>query len=368
MAPLIEANISLCRKNFTLDATLSIPNTGVTAIFGESGSGKTSFLRCVAGLEPQCKGEIKVNGEVWQNKQRFLPAFKRPIGYVFQEANLFAHLTAEQNLQFAIKRATPNVNGLHRAQVVDLLGIDKILNQYPSQLSGGELQRVAIARALLINPSLLLMDEPLASLDQARKQEVLPYIEKLKKEFELPILYVSHTLAEITQLADHIAVLKDGKVVCSGTLTETLSRLDLPFSLGEETGVVIEGKVEEKDEAWHLAKVSIQGESLWVRDSQSHTSGQNSLQLSVGEEIRIRILAKDVSLALHHYEDSSISNILAAEVMDIQDGDYPGSTLVRLKIDQNILVAHITSRSAKNLHLHEGQHLWAQIKSVAIVR
>ncbi len=354
----IKATLSLERPGFKLDVDLDLPGNGVSVLFGHSGSGKTTLLRCIAGLEKASRGRIQFNGDTWQDKQQFLAPHRRPLGYVFQESGLFPHLTARQNLIFAMKRASDTIPGLTFGDTVSLLGIDKVLDKHPAELSGGERQRVAIARALLIHPRLLLMDEPLSSLDQARKQEILPYLEKLKKQVTLPIIYVTHSPDEVARLADHLVALEEGRVVASGTLTETLARLDFPIKLGEETGVVLEARVTERDEQWQLAKATFPGGDFWFRDS----------GFALGSEVRVRIFARDVSLALEKHHDTSIVNLLPAVVEEIATDEHAGLALVKLKVGDSPLVARLTHRSAHRLQLEAGKQVWAQIKSVAIIQ
>lgn len=345
-------------EGFRLDVDLELPGWGTTAIVGQSGSGKTTLLRCIAGLQPVRHGELTVNGDVWQSHSGTLPTHKRPLGYVFQEASLFAHFTADENLVYAIKRSRSREMQERYHRVVALLSIEPILQQYPSQLSGGERQRVAIARALLVNPSLLLMDEPLASLDDQRKQEILPYLKKLRQEFELPILYVSHSLAEVARFADHLVVLEHGKVAALGPIADVLSRVDIPVCLGDEAGVVLKARVVERDARWHLTRVAFDGGQLWLPEGGD----------GMGDEIRIRILARDVSLARSSHQDSSILNRLAAEVIEIAPDRDQAMALVRLKMGTAVAVARVTRRSTELLQLNVGDHLWAQIKSVAVIR
>lgn len=345
-------------SGFTLDVNLALPGNGVTAIFGHSGSGKTTLLRCVAGLERAIRGQLIVKGEIWQNDTLFLPTHQRSLGYVFQESSLFPHLTAQGNLSYAIKRSgVLNSNTLYD-QVIDLMGIAPVLSCHPKQLSGGERQRVAIARALLLQPRLLLMDEPLASLDMARKQEILPYLEKLRSTFATPILYVSHSMDEVVRLADHVVVLQQGSVIAQGDISHVFSRLDLPLPMGNDTGVIWQGEVVERQQQWHLTRIACAGGDLWVRDAGD----------AVGQWIRVRLLAKDISLTLSCHEDSSILNRLPVGVIEtVRDRD-PAMLLVRLQAGNDQLIARLTYRSVEHLQLKPGQQLWAQIKSVAIVR
>lgn len=354
----LYTKIQLNRQGFHLNVESTIPTSGVSVLFGQSGSGKTTFLRCIAGLEKVKHCEIQFKDTIWQNAKTFLPTYKRPIGYVFQEASLFEHLTAYKNLRFAIKRANKGHPLVNYDDIIELLGLNKLLNRYPGELSGGERQRIAIARALLVNPKLLLMDEPLASLDLARKLEILPYLELLKRELKLPIIYVTHSPDEVSRLADHIVILKGGNIVAEGGLSETLSRLDLPIKLGEDTGVVLKGTITQRDAHWHLAKISFSGGDLWFRDNQA----------PVGSHVRIRILARDISLTHDKYNNTSIINIIATEVVELTKDQHPGLTLVKLRAGQDLLIARVSSRSADQLGLHPGLKLWAQIKSVAIVQ
>ncbi len=354
-----------------LDIDTSIPSSGITAIFGHSGSGKTSLLRCIAGLEKAEQGQLVINNgsqkSTWQDDGIFLPTHKRPIGYVFQEASLFPHLSAQKNLDYAIKRAIKRadapVSSDFYQRVIDVMGIENILERYPSQLSGGERQRIAIARALLIQPRLLLMDEPLAALDHQRKQEILPYLESLHKSFDIPILYVSHSMDEVARLADHILVLDQGKIIAEGELTQVFSRIDLPKRLEEESGVILNGTVVEKDEQWHLMRIAFAQGEIWLADN------GEVLQ----QDVRIRILAKDVSLALQNHDDTSIVNRILVTVEDIKSDQDKAMSLVRLamgneSIVSEYLVAKLTQKSAHHLQLKPGLSLWAQIKSVALVR
>ncbi|MBW4055507.1 MAG: molybdenum ABC transporter ATP-binding protein, partial [Proteobacteria bacterium] len=260
----ITARFCLNWPGFTLNLDLNLPGRGVTAIFGQSGSGKTTLLRCIAGLERAEHGFLAFKGEVWQDDRTFLPTHKRPLGYVFQEASLFPHLSVLGNLRYGLTRSKAEQN-ISLDQAIDLLGIGALLERKPERLSGGERQRVGIARALAVSPRILLMDEPLASLDLARKQEILPYLERLRDELEIPVLYVTHSPDEVGRLANYLVALEAGAVVAQGPLTETLARIDLPIRLGEERSVILEGIVAERDERWHLERVEFPGGALWMR-------------------------------------------------------------------------------------------------------
>lgn len=351
----------LAKPSFGLDIDINIPGQGITAIFGESGSGKTSLLRCIAGLEKNVSGSLHVNGECWQNDSMFVPTHKRSLGYVFQEASLFEHLTAIGNLHYAIKRNSQAANPELLEQVISVMGIKKVLSQLPQQLSGGEKQRVAIARALLRQPKLLLMDEPLASLDTARKLEILPYLERLRSSFNIPILYVSHAVDEIVRLADHVVIMRQGKVLTQGGITELFSRADLTLGVSNEVGAILECNVVEIDTKWHLMRVTFDGGELWLPNKQSEQNKQNDVQ-------RIRILASDVSLTLTPHTDSSILNVLSGKIVEIINDEEPAMSLVRLKVGATYLLARLTLKSLQKLDLTLGTRIWIQIKSAAIVR
>jgi molybdate transport system ATP-binding protein len=352
-----RARLTLRYPQFTLDVDLRFPASGVSVLFGPSGSGKTTLLRCIAGLERAASGEVQFNGEVWQAPGQFVPAHRRPIGYVFQEASLLAHLSARGNLDYAIRRAPRGARHIAEDQAIALLGIEPLLSRRPDQLSGGERQRVAIARALLTQPRLLLMDEPLSALDLPRKREILPYLERIRRELDLPILYVTHAVDEVARLADYLVALDQGRPVAAGSLSDTLSRLDFPLALGEDAGVVLEGQVTERDLQWHLAQVRFDGGELWLRDG-----GQ-----AVGSPVRVRILARDISLASERPRGTSILNVLPATVLEISEDARDSQAMVRLQVGGALLVARVTRRSLHTLGLAPGRELWAQIKSVALI-
>lgn len=341
---------------FSLNVELELPGRGITVIFGRSGSGKTTLLRCIAGLERAQPGRLTFKGEVWQDERTFLPVHRRPLGYVFQEASLFPHLTVLGNLRYGLSRSktAPRVS---LDQAVELLGIGHLLERKPERLSGGERQRVGIARALAVSPRILLMDEPLAALDLARKQEILPYLERLHDELELPVLYVTHSPDEVARLADHLVVMENGRVLGHGPLAEILSRLDLPLRVGEERESVLEGTVAERDATWHLARVAFPGGSIWTRDR----------TIPVGKRVRVRVPAGGVSLCLTRPEETSILNILPGRIENIADDNHPGLTMVRVRLGGSVVLARVTKRSVAALALTPGQAVWAQIKSAAVL-
>jgi molybdate transport system ATP-binding protein len=351
----IAVKLAHAYPGFALDVELALPGRGVTALFGPSGSGKTTLLRCIAGLE-RGAGHLTVNGETWQDGAKFVPPHRRAIGYVFQEANLFAHLTVQGNLEYGLRRVA-SADFSKRAPIIELLGIGHLLARKPEHLSGGERQRVAIARAMLTQPRLLLLDEPLAALDLARKQEILPYLERMHAELEIPVLYVSHMPDEVARLADHLVVMAAGRAVTQGPLAATLARIDLPIRLGEDLGAVFEATVVARDAEWHLARIEFDGGELWVRDTGA----------AVGQRVRVRILARDVSIASQRHDDSSIMNLLPATVVALAEEDHPALALLQLRIGNTTLLARLTRRSVQRLDLAPGRQVWAQIKAVALI-
>lgn len=358
---MIDVRLHLTYPGFALDVDVHVPGRGVTALYGHSGSGKTTCLRCIAGLERADEGFIQINDEVWQDSRKglFVAPHKRALGYVFQEASLFAHLSVRANLEFGLKRIPRQQRRVDMAQATQLLGIGHLLDRQPHHLSGGERQRIGIARALLTSPSLLLMDEPLAALDSARKSEILPYLERLHDELDIPVLYVSHARDEVARLADHLVLLSDGKALASGPIGETLARLDLPLALGDDAGVVITGTASAYDEHYQLLTLQLPASTLQMRVSHA--------PLAVGKALRIKVQARDVSLSLQAEEHSSILNRLPVTVTQEIAADNSAHVLVRLDADGTPLLARITRFSRDQLHLHPGQALWAQIKAVAVL-
>ena len=359
---MIDLQLRLPRASYTLDVKLQLPARGVTALFGPSGCGKTSVLRAMAGLE-RAIGRVAVGDAVWQDVSLrvFLPTHCRPLAYVIQEATLFPHLSVQGNLDYGLRRTPVAQRRIALDQAVELLGIAPLLARRSTALSGGERQRVSIARALVTSPQLLLMDEPLAALDSARKAEILPYLEGLNAALAIPIVYVSHAMAEVSRLADHLVLLEQGRVVAQGPLAEVLARIDLPQALGDEAGVVLDGVVGARDAAWHLARLDVDGPDcgLWARDA----------GLAVGQRVRLRVLARDVSLTRAPQTGTSIGNQLRGCVEAIADDSHPGLALVRVRVGPSgtvPLVARLTRRSAHALGLTPGMAVWAQVKTVAL--
>ncbi|EHQ52623.1 molybdate ABC transporter ATPase [Ectothiorhodospira sp. PHS-1] len=352
----IEARFFLDRGDFTLDVDLDIPGQGVTALFGRSGSGKTTILRCLAGLERIREGRLRFNGATWQEGRRWLPVHKRPLGYVFQEASLFPHLKVRDNLLYGFRRLIPDRRRLVLDDVSALLGLADLLDRYPDALSGGQRQRVAIGRALLTSPQLLLMDEPMASLDVTSKGEILPYLERLHDELSIPVVYVSHSIEEVARLADHMILLERGRALAQGSIQDLLTRTDLPLAHSEQASAVIEGTVAVHHAPDHLTELAFAGGSLLI----SHQ------ERAVGTPLRARILARDVSVALTRPDASSVLNALQVRISDISDDPQPGHVILTLDAGGQTLLARISLRSCRQLALGKGQTVWAMVKGVAV--
>ena len=342
-------------EEFRLDVAFEAPGRGVTALFGPSGAGKTSVLRAVAGLDPLAKGWVSIGAECWQDPGRFLAPEHRRVGYVFQEPSLFEHLSVASNIDYGLKRAADEGKE-RRDALIRLLALEPLLERDVRTRSGGERRRVAITRALAPAPRLLLLDEPLAVLDRARKAELLPYLEQLIGTLDLPVLLVSHDLDEVARLADYLVLMEAGRVVASGGLADTLSRLDLPLSQAEDASAVLTGRVAALDERWGLAEIAVGDCRLYVPAG----------SLRQGQDVRLRIAARDVSVALDPPVRSSILNILAGTIE--QRVDRPPLTQLELVLaDGTRLLARVTCRSADHLELQPGAAVYAQIKSVAVL-
>lgn len=353
----IEVRLSHRLGDFKIEVAFEAPSRGVTALFGPSGSGKTSVLRAVAGLIRSPRAFVRIDTEVWHDQRRFVPTHRRSLGYVFQEASLFPHLSVRSNLEYGWRRVPAHQRKIQFHDVVELLGIAPLMQRATQRLSGGERQRVAIARALLTSPRLLLMDEPLSALDHGAKQAILPYLESLHDEFAIPSLYVSHDPNEVARLADHMVLLEGGRVVAQGEAASLLTRLDLPLSGYDDAAALLEGYVSAHDHTYHLTWISMQGNRVAVSRE----------DLPVGRHARVRIQARDVSLSLRAHSDTSIINILPARVIDTKDINQT-QTLVRLELeDGQTLLSRITRRSAMGMGIHEGMPLYAQVKSVALL-
>ena len=352
---MIECKIKIKLESFNLDANFIIPDRGITVVFGPSGSGKTTLLRAIAGLEKSDDGYLKIGDSVWQKGNHFLATHKRQIGYVFQDAALFDHLNVKGNLNFVIKRTAGLREGFIES-IFNLLEIKALLNRKTSQLSGGEKQRVAIARALLTNPKILLLDEPLSALDLKRKNEILPYLDSIHNDLEIPILYVTHSQDEMSRLADHLLLIEDGNIVGSGPVNDMLTRFDMPLSHGGDAVSIIEAEVLKRDSEFNLMHLDFLGGQFIVPDN----------SFPVQTKVRIRVVARDVSLTKSKQVDTSILNIFPAMVQEIVN-EGEAQVMVRLQIKETILLACITRKSSYKLRLEKGSEVFVQVKSVAIL-
>ncbi len=340
---------------FSLTAAFSARN-GITALFGRSGAGKSSLVNMIAGLIKPQKGHIYLGDTALFDAQKkiHLPIYRRRIGCVFQEHRLFPHLTVRQNLIYG--QWFNGKGGLPFSQIVDLLGIETLLNRRPFDLSGGEKQRVAIGRALLANPKILLMDEPLASLDMARKAEILPYIERLRDELSLPIIYVSHSMDEVMRLANTLVLLEKGKVIAFGATSELLNRIDLPSLNRKKTrSALLPVRVKAHDIEFGLTQVVFEGGILQIPQ----------VDFPIESELRLRIRARDVAIALAPIEGLSIRNQIAAQIVEIKPMKGPNA-LIKLKIGSHGLLAFITRAAVQELALQRGRWVYALIKGVAV--
>lgn len=352
----IRARFRFERPGFTLDAQLELPARGVSALFGPSGCGKTSLLRAIAGLDRHPGGRLEVDGQTWQDDGLFLPPHRRPIGYVFQEASLFDHLDVAGNLAYGMRRVPAAQRDISLEQAVELLGIGPLLARRPATLSGGERQRVAIARALAVSPRLLLMDEPLAAVDFERRQEILPWIESMHRELDIPVIYVSHYPEEVARLADYLVLLREGRVIAAGDVHEMFTRLDLPLALEADATSVIEATVSGHDEEYRLTRLAFPGGQL-VLSRQA---------VATGSPVRLRLAARDVSLTLERQSGTSILNILPVVVDGISLDDEAQVT-VRLLAGGVPVLARVTRKSAHELGLQTGMSLYAQVKGIALL-
>ena len=352
----ICARFRIDRGAFVLDAELGVPGNGITVLFGPSGCGKTTLLRAIAGLDHHQGGFLQVGDMTWQADGLFVPPHRRALGYVFQEASLFDHLTVRGNLEYGVRRVPETTRKVSMEQAITQLGIEDLLERRPDTLSGGERQRVAIARALAVSPRLLLMDEPLAALDLNRKREILPCIETLPRALDIPVIYVSHSPDEVARLADHLVMLEAGRVVATGAVQDMLTRLDLPLAHGSDAEALFEATVVGHDDEYALTYLDFAGGRFTV----------TRRDLTPGSHVRLRVAARDVSLTLVHQSGTSILNIFPATVEAIND-EGPAQATVRLLLGRVPMLARITHKSAAVLDLKPGRQVYAQIKSVALL-
>ncbi|MBF0588861.1 MAG: molybdenum ABC transporter ATP-binding protein [Magnetococcales bacterium] len=353
------AQLALERPGFSLKAHLALPLKGIVALFGPSGSGKTTLLRALAGLERLEGGYVQFRDQLWQDERRkiFQPVHRRRLGMIFQESRLFRHLNVRQNLSYGRRHTEVTDHPVDEETLITLLELEPLLNRTVAHLSGGERQRVALGRALLASPQVLLMDEPLASLDETGKKRIIIYIRSLVARLNIPVLMVTHHLGEIHQLADHLVLMEEGRILGHGPLPTMLTRLDLPLAHDPDSAVVIPAQVVARDETFRLVRLRF--------GTGEHTIQMADPGFDLHEQVRVRIMARDVSLTLSHPEKSSILNIFPAVV---EQSQVVGSSqyMVKLKVSGTTFLSRITVKSHTLMALHKGLRLFVQVKSVAL--
>ncbi len=345
--------------NFRLSADVDLPLHGVTAVFGASGAGQSTRIALIAGRHRPDDGCIVVGGETFFDASRGvdLPVERRGLGYVFQDARLFPHLTVDGNLSFGQRRSRSRPVVVDREAVIELLGLAAFLSRRPHTLSGGERQRVAIGRALLSQPHLLLMDEPLSSLDQARKDEVLPYVERLRDVTRIPILYVSHSVDEVLRLATALIVLERGEVLASGPVSEVVGSPDVAARVGlGDVGSLVVGRVLSHDDRYALTRLDCEGFELVVP----------RVELPIGTLVRARIPARDVAIAVVRPHEISVNNQLAGAVESVRALGGPYANVAVRLTPATRITARITRESVERLGLVSGRAVWCLVKSVAL--
>lgn len=348
------------RADFVVEADFSIHGKGVLGIFGHSGSGKTTLLRCLAGLEEKVEGSIQIGGITWMDAAKKLSPQQRNIAYVFQDGRLFPHLSVLKNLRYGVDRnvvrggfSCMGSKSVDQDFLVDLLNIENLLDRYPYQLSGGEKQRVAIGRALLSNPQLLLLDEPLASLDKKHKQEILPYLEVLHETLNIPMIYVSHELDEMLRICDYMLVMEQGKVRFNGDIHDALTHQDSPLATIDNAVVILEGSVAKQEKAFDISTVNT------VHGNQFQVPGL----MAIGKHVRLLVFASDVSVAKNKATDSSILNIIEGRISAILE-KKDGRVLLQINCNQDILLSLISVKSFQLLQLTVDKRIYIQVKAV----
>ena len=348
--------VTLQRGNFQLAIASTLPGRGFSGLFGASGAGKTTLLRCLAGLETDARGSVTLGQTQYPLSARDWPVEHRELAYVFQDARLFPHLTVRQNLLYAWRRRC-NDHGPDLTEVSSAFAINDLLERPATAISAGQAQRVAMARAFLRSPRWILMDEPLASLDQRSRALILGQLEALQQSLDCPVLYVSHHSEEIARLCDQALVIDNGQLLAQDSVFHLFARTDLPFSHGEAAHSVLQATVHGHDDDYRLSELRLNGQgSLWV----------SRLSLPAGHRLRVSIPARDVSVTLSQAGDSSILNCLAT-VIDRMEEEGPASVLLRLRLGEQYLLARVTRKSAARLQLRTGLQVYAQIKSVALM-
>ncbi len=356
----LDIKLTSSVNDFDLNIDLSLNTSKVTAIFGPSGSGKTSLLRAIAGLGNRKNASISFNGEVWQNHSAdnrvFVPSYKRKLAYVFQEPSLFEHLSVMVNIEYGAKRVSADQEGISPEEAIESLSLAKLLQRDVNTLSGGERQRVAIARALCSKPRVLLMDEPLAALDDASKKEILKMLVTLRHQLNIPIIYVSHSIDEVARLADDVVLLERGSVVTSGSVQSILTQLDLSLAHDSDAESIVDAVVAAHDDEFGLTYL----------DSKVGRFSVLRREFGQGEKVRVMVSAKDVSVTLNRQRDTSILNIFPAVITEVKEA---GPSHVTLKLDANevVVLASVTKKSAAIMRLEVGTSVYLQAKSVALL-
>ncbi len=346
----LTVDVSLARPGFDLQVQLSLPPRGITVVFGASGAGKTTLLRCIAGLE-RASGRVVVAGRIWQDSARglFVPTWQRDLGYVFQEASLFDHLNVQRNLEYGIRRVNKAGAARSLQEAVELLGIAHLAGRMPGELSGGERQRVAIARALATEPALLLLDEPLASLDAPRRREIFPWLERLRDGLSIPMVYITHASDEVARLATHLVLMEQGRVRSSAALEQVLTDPDGARRIGQEPGAVLEAVVMERDAHFGQARVGSQGASFWISDP-----GR-----APGQAVRLRVLARDVTVSLQAHDGA-----LPARLEGIEAHPDPALLWLKLRCGPWLLWACETRRAIGPIAAPAS--VWCQIRWASV--
>jgi molybdate transport system ATP-binding protein len=346
-------------SGFSLDVDCEIAPQGVTVLFGPSGCGKTTILRCMAGLD-RARGYVKITQTCWQDDEAgiYVPTHRRNLGYVFQEASLFDHLSVRDNLAFGLKRRSIPDGDRRLQEAVELLGIGHLLDRRPLNLSGGERQRCAIARSLVYAPDVLLLDEPLAALDDNRRRDILPWLERLRDELAIPMVYVTHSKSELMRLADHLILMRDGRAVAHGAIDAILADPTWSTEFANEPSVLLRGNVLEQQAQWGLTRVGLGGSglSLWLPAADE----------PIGSAIRASVKAADVSISLDESTRSSIQNRLPARIVGLHPYAGRAHVLVSMDVAGQTLQALVTSRSVHELGLFVSQTVWAQIKALSV--
>ena len=351
----LVAKFDIDRGSFRLNCNLEIAGSGVTGLFGPSGAGKTTLLRAIAGLDIHSDGFVSFEGVSWQDGNRIVPTHRRPISYVFQSAALFPHLNIRSNIEYGRKRLGNGREEIDTGMIVEILQLERFLDRSPSTLSGGEKQRVAIARALAAGPRLLLMDEPLASLDNAGKAEIIPFLDELRHRFRFPIIYVTHNLDEVARLADRIVLLENGGVIANDDARNVLTSLDLPMARSAEAEAVLTATVDSVDHVSGISRLRV-GDQILLMPLTS---------LPKDKKVRLRVAASDVSITLERQRNTSIQNILPVEITEISEPEGALVT-IKLRFGETYLLSRITVKSKVELGLETGRKVFAQVKSVVL--